>query len=230
MQIRDSLAARNFQVIDAEGLAAWLKNQIGNRTAYRSVVVFSMDTFPDTVFAHSTANVLIRHCLDAGGRVVWIGDIPFWQRGGRGQQLNSVWKYLPFMSILGIIPVIATASEKVRLTKEATLRGLETPWCGDRPSLPFSTASSWTHKLGVNQVVRWPWRGPLRVNLGQGMELLPLTWSKALVAMPVAEKVIGTQWSAMAMMGFQINMRWTQSVGQNRGHVKSGSCCLKRLQ
>ena len=25
-------------------------------------------------------------------------------------------------------------------------------------------------------------------------------------------------------------VRWTQSVGQNRGHVKSGSCCLKRLQ
>ena len=25
-------------------------------------------------------------------------------------------------------------------------------------------------------------------------------------------------------------LRWTQSVGQNRGHVKSGSCCLKRLQ
>ena len=27
-----------------------------------------------------------------------------------------------------------------------------------------------------------------------------------------------------------VRMRWTQSVGQNRGHVKSGSCCLKRLQ
>ena len=25
-------------------------------------------------------------------------------------------------------------------------------------------------------------------------------------------------------------LRWTQSVGQNRGHVKSGSCCLKRVQ
>ena len=27
-----------------------------------------------------------------------------------------------------------------------------------------------------------------------------------------------------------LKLRWTQSVGQNRGHVKSGSCCLKRLQ
>ena len=32
---------------------------------------------------------------------------------------------------------------------------------------------------------------------------------------------------ARAMKG---ELRWTQSVGQNRGHVKSGSCCLKRLQ
>ena len=29
---------------------------------------------------------------------------------------------------------------------------------------------------------------------------------------------------------FRRGLRWTQSVGQNRGHVKSGSCCLKRLQ
>ena len=28
----------------------------------------------------------------------------------------------------------------------------------------------------------------------------------------------------------ECELRWTQSVGQNRGHVKSGSCCLKRLQ
>ena len=42
----------------------------------------------------------------------------------------------------------------------------------------------------------------------------------------------GTPWYRVGDMNAPGNdmLRWTQSVGQNRGHVKSGSCCLKRLQ
>ena len=36
--------------------------------------------------------------------------------------------------------------------------------------------------------------------------------------------------SAKTRLQRGVVLRWTQSVGQNRGHVKSGSCCLKRLQ
>ena len=35
---------------------------------------------------------------------------------------------------------------------------------------------------------------------------------------------------AYVSRGQESEVRWTQSVGQNRGHIKSGSCCLKRIQ
>ena len=41
---------------------------------------------------------------------------------------------------------------------------------------------------------------------------------------------VAAEWTMLATAFNLRTLRWTQSVGQNRGHVKSGSCCLKRLQ
>ena len=42
--------------------------------------------------------------------------------------------------------------------------------------------------------------------------------------------VLGVSLLLLLLVFRSVVARWTQSVGQNRGHVKSGSCCLKRLQ
>lgn len=42
-----------------------------------------------TVYDDVGANAFIRQYLDFGGRVVWIGDLPFSYRGNRGQKIQK---------------------------------------------------------------------------------------------------------------------------------------------
>ena len=58
---------RSYAPLDATKLAAFLTARIGDRTP--SVVVFAQDVVPD--------KALLRRYLDAGGKVVWLGNPPF---------------------------------------------------------------------------------------------------------------------------------------------------------
>jgi len=57
---------RSYAPLDAPKLAAFLTARIGDRTP--SVVVFAQDVVPD--------KALLRRYLDAGGKVVWLGNPP----------------------------------------------------------------------------------------------------------------------------------------------------------
>lgn len=75
------LKSKDFVEHNAEDLAKWMEKSIDEETCRQSVVVFSQDIVPDTICHTPSPSSLIREYLDCGGRVVWIGDIPFFYFG-----------------------------------------------------------------------------------------------------------------------------------------------------
>jgi len=108
-----------------------------------TVVVFAQDVAPDTVFDDIGANALIRQYLDSGGRVVWIGDVPFSYQGKKGAkkveelQKDAYWRDLrgSNINILSVIPVFVYAPRRAVKIKfiRGKLWGLKTKWSSLRP-------------------------------------------------------------------------------------------------
>ena len=73
-RIKTYLAARDYAVLDAEGVRAFLEARIADRA--RSVVVFAMDDLPDALRDDAHGHGVFRRYLDAGGKVVWPGVPP----------------------------------------------------------------------------------------------------------------------------------------------------------
>ena len=71
-QVRDFLAKTGYAVLDEAALAAFLRERCEDRAP--SVVVFASDRLPDD--AASGDAPLLRRYLDAGGKVVWLGQTP----------------------------------------------------------------------------------------------------------------------------------------------------------
>jgi hypothetical protein len=81
---RDHFVGRWFVQKNAPQLASWIREVLRSQLAHRSLIVFAQDIVPDTVAEVRNETCLIRKYLDAGGRVVWRGDIPFWYQGKAG--------------------------------------------------------------------------------------------------------------------------------------------------
>lgn len=72
--IRDIFAAAGYQIVDGEGLAAFMQEHLDSGVL--SVIVFATNTVPPTVIdADTSAAALFRQYLDVG-RVVWLGSTP----------------------------------------------------------------------------------------------------------------------------------------------------------
>jgi hypothetical protein len=80
-KIKDYLSGKGYTVVDAAGLQTFMQSHVTSKTP--SVVVMANDIFPDTVVDVSsgvvvnTGNLVVDY-LNAGGRVVYSGDIPFY--------------------------------------------------------------------------------------------------------------------------------------------------------
>jgi outer membrane protein assembly factor BamB len=78
-ELRDYLAERGYEVLDAAALERFLTRAVADRSP--SVVVFSIDHLPPGVAPVAADTVLFRRYLDAGGKVVWPGIPPLiWPR------------------------------------------------------------------------------------------------------------------------------------------------------
>ena len=78
-ELRDYLAERGYEVLDAGALERFLAQRVQDRAP--SAVVFSMDHLPGSVAPVAADTVLFRRYLDAGGKVVWPGIPPLvWPR------------------------------------------------------------------------------------------------------------------------------------------------------
>jgi len=194
--ITSFLNQHDFSVLDANQLRNFMLNKMENKIE-NAVVVFSVDIAPDTVLDDPSANCLIRQFLDAGGRVVWIGDIPFWHIGRKG--IKGIPRHrketLPWyqtgahMAVLGVNPVIRTASlETVNITREGKTMGLVQSWSGVRPvEVPKELGARLWWK-NIRLVIRKGKSHPKNLYIGsipKDRGMLVLAESRYLAARPV---------------------------------------------
>ena len=71
------LSAAGFQQLDAEAFGAWMK-KVTAAGAYGTVCVMTHGVCPASVWDDKPENAPFRKYLEAGGRIVWVGDVPFY--------------------------------------------------------------------------------------------------------------------------------------------------------
>lgn len=72
--VTGELTERGYELLDRQGLLAFLHDRIADRTA--SVVVFGIDDLPPELDEGDMRAALLTEYLEAGGKVVWIGYPP----------------------------------------------------------------------------------------------------------------------------------------------------------
>ncbi len=98
----ERLAAGGLQPLDADGLRAWMLLAIQEGAA-GTCCVMARDIVPDTVCEEPSPGALIRRYLEAGGRVVWPGDVPFYYQG-RANGSRVCWGVEGQKGVLGLDP------------------------------------------------------------------------------------------------------------------------------
>jgi len=96
-------------------------------------VVFCQDVAPDTVYESASSTCTLRRYLDAGGKVVWYGDIPLCYQGhsdGTKTDMNGSIDVLGFNAAGGVWGI----GDQVTLTDEGRAWGLTNTWPSLRPA------------------------------------------------------------------------------------------------
>ncbi|MCW4000890.1 MAG: hypothetical protein NWE93_11685 [Candidatus Bathyarchaeota archaeon] len=161
-EIANYLSGKGFTIVNAVQLkdlmVSTLKGEVIN-----PVVVFAMDKAPYTIMDSTDANCLVRQFLDRGARIVWIGDIPFWNiavendkkeslNKEESQRIEAYYQMGAHMSLLGVNPVIRTSSlEMVNITKQGKNFRLSHKWSGVRP-VEVSTGVRLKSNLGNSKL------------------------------------------------------------------------------
>jgi len=123
----DWLGANGFERLDADRLAAWVRERIDARSAYGSVIVLCRAIGPATLLEGPPAEPLWLEYLRAGGRIVSVGDLPFYNN-----------------EYAAIRPLMPDAAER-----GIGLLGLDAGWhspfwgVGDRPVTRSDAAEAW---------------------------------------------------------------------------------------
>ncbi len=133
--VRDTLEQAGYEILDGGQLKTWMDARIADHKL--SVVVMCRDIVPDTVAESQDANCTIRQYLEAGGKVVWYSDIPFYYVGAAGGT-NTTWGDNGSINILGFNASGAPrdSGNTVAITEDGVTWGLVTPWTSTRPALP----------------------------------------------------------------------------------------------
>lgn len=124
------LMERNCKKLDAEQLRVFMLNAIDKRNAHEKLLIFSQDVVPETVVEEFYSKTTLREYLDAGGSVLWMGDIPLYYIGVKGKDKPlEAWRN----DVLGIIPLFLIPKISVNFTPYGEEMGLRWPWTGIRP-------------------------------------------------------------------------------------------------
>lgn len=92
-----------FVVLDAQRLGAWMRSQTERGSAPATVCLLAMGIIPDTIAESASTSCTARRYLDAGGRLVWIGHMPFrFQGRSEGPGLGKAWGHAQHKSALGV--------------------------------------------------------------------------------------------------------------------------------
>lgn len=139
------LQNKAIKIKTAEELKEFMSDSIEKENGYKKLVVFSQDVIPDTIAENYTSTTTLREFLDQGGSVLWMGDIPLFNIGKKGEKkLNDdAWKNGAPVTMLGVVPIFApTVKRGVNITYEGKRLGLKHKWSGIRPILPDTKIKS----------------------------------------------------------------------------------------
>jgi hypothetical protein len=135
---RDALVAAGYTLLHADELKTWMTARIADKAF--SVVVFCRDSAPDTVTETMTSSCTLRKYLDAGGKIVWYGDIPFYYQSN-ASATNTTWGDNGAPAILGFNTASAPrdSGNTSIITPLGAAWGLTTTWTTQRPAVPTVT-------------------------------------------------------------------------------------------
>jgi len=129
---RNALVAAGYTALNADELKTWMNARIADKKY--SVVVFSQDVVPDTVVESQSANCTLRKYLNAGGKIVWYADIPFYY-WGHINSVNDTWGDAGAPAVLGFNTSSATrdTAQAPTFTAAGIKWGLTQSWGSQRP-------------------------------------------------------------------------------------------------
>ncbi len=105
-----------------------------------SVVVFCRDVVPDTVAESMSDTCTLRRYLDAGGKIVWYSDWPFYYQGSSDGTMTT-WDSAGATSVLGFNASSGPndSYDEVVFTDAGVAWGLTQTWESRRPTSPTVT-------------------------------------------------------------------------------------------
>ena len=130
--VRDGLVAAGYTLLDADQLKTWMDGHIAD--GVQSVVVLCRDIEPDTVVETVDPNCTLRKYLNAGGKIVVMSDIPFWNVGHvDGSYINP--QTAGGSAVLGFdeTVVVWDSGNTVTITQAGRQWGLTETWASARP-------------------------------------------------------------------------------------------------
>ncbi|MCK4293042.1 MAG: LamG domain-containing protein, partial [Planctomycetes bacterium] len=134
--MRYALEAAGYTILDADQLKTWMDGHIADGAL--SVVVFCPDIAPDTVAETNTANCTLRRYLDAGGKIVFYADIPFYNQGHLDpDNPTTTWGDAGAPGILGFDTspsALRGSNNIVQFTQAGIEWGLTETWQSVRPA------------------------------------------------------------------------------------------------
>ncbi len=130
---RDLTADLGAPVLDAAQVGSYMQWVIANKISDTTVVISVNSMAPDTILTSNDTSALIRQYLDAGGRVIWGGDVQLYYLATAGGGYATVTDSGPVLGFSCDGPW--SLGNTVSLTAAATTWGISQTWVSNRPSL-----------------------------------------------------------------------------------------------
>jgi hypothetical protein len=237
--IRDALEAAGYTVLDAAQLKTWMDGHIKDKAL--SVVVFCRDVVPDTVAETMDATCTIRRYLDAGGKVVWYSDWPFYYQG-HSDGTNVTWGSAGATSILGFNASSGPndTMDEVVFTAAGIEWGLTTTWQSQRPTsvtatpnlTPLATISSGSAAAWAKHFVPGDkYRGFVRLydttgvppNVEDIMRVAEYVATKAASPSPADGGVVRATWTSLIWSPGAYAESHDLYLGESLAEVEAGT-------
>ena len=237
--IRDALEAAGYTVLDADQLKTWMDGHIKDKAL--SVVVFCMDVVPDTVGETMNASCTIRRYLDAGGKVIWYSDWPFYYQGSSDGS-NVTWGAAGASNVLGFNASSGPGDtyDEVVFTEAGIEWGLTTPWQSRRPTsvtitqnlTPLATISSGSAAAWVKHYLPGDkYRGFVRIydtdgippNVEDVMRVAEYIATKVAGPSPADGAVLRETWVSLSWAPGAYATSHNVYIGENFADVEAGT-------
>lgn len=133
--ICDYFKEKGFKILNADELLVWMEFIQQTPHCNESTLIFSQDIIPTTICADVNQRQPIYRYLRRGGKIIWIGDIPFFYRGLSGRDLRTlpIPGELGLRNLLTINMVDEDYVDEVKITVEGKRLGLKSGIMGSRP-------------------------------------------------------------------------------------------------